>query len=129
MENAELGRLVQDHRDMHQLAARRRAELEQVGEYLILLGNNLKNHPQSVRPGEAKITVTDANGDDRTILLSELDAGRIRDTVDELIQSAEQERGFAHRLRETNMGYIVDGLENRNAPTNGILQHPGAGTD
>lgn len=124
MENAELGKLIQDHRATHKQAARKKAELEQIGEELILLGNNLKNQPQNIRSGEAKITVKDSGGDEKTILLSTLDTDRICNAVDELIQFAAQEQQIARQLRDAKMGYIVDGLENRRSQTPDILQHP-----
>ena len=44
MEEAELGRLTKDHLETHDQVARQKAELEQIGENLVLLGETLKNN-------------------------------------------------------------------------------------
>ncbi len=41
MEDTELGRLTKDHLETHNQVARQKAELEQIGENLILLGETL----------------------------------------------------------------------------------------
>ena len=66
--DTELGRLTKDHLQTHNQVARHRAELEQFGENLILLGNNLKAHPQDISVAEAKVMLKDDHAQDRTIL-------------------------------------------------------------
>ena len=91
MEDAELGKLTRDHLYAHGQVARQKAELEQIGENLILLGSNLRKYPQNIRIGEAKITLKDDQNEDRTLLWSTLDIADIFHTVEDLKQATEQE--------------------------------------
>ena len=54
IEDAELGKLTRDHLYAHEQVARQKAELEQIGESLILLGSNLRKHPQDIRIGKPR---------------------------------------------------------------------------
>ena len=122
IEDAELGKLTRDHLYAHDQVARQKAELEQIGEDLILLGENLKKHPQNIRIGEAKITLKGDRDEDRTVLWSTLDITDIFHTVEELRQATEREQQVADQMREAGMGYIVDGLEIRKPAPPDILR-------
>ena len=113
MEDAELGKLTRDHLYAHSQVTRQKAELEQIGENLILLGSNLRKYPQNIRIGEAKITLKDDQNQDRTLLWSTLDIADTFHIVEDLKQTTEREQQIAHQLREAGMGYIVDGLESK----------------
>lgn len=117
IEDASLGKLTKDHLRAHQQVSEYGAELEQIGEDLILLGNNLKKRPQDIRIGEAKITLKIDRNQDRIVLLSQLNILEILRKVVELNQASEQKERLAGQITETGMGYIVDGLENRTPPT------------
>jgi hypothetical protein len=119
MDDAELGRSIRDHLCAHNQVARYRAELEQAGEAMALLGDNLKKDPPNIRVWEAKITLKDDHGEDRTVPRSTLNMARIFDMVENLKQAAETERQLAHRIRENGMGHVVDGLRNRRPPEPG----------
>ena len=112
IEDAELGKLTRDHLYAHEQVARQKAELEQIGESLILLGSNLRKNPQNIRIGEAKITLKNRN-EDRTVLWSTLDIADIFHIVEDLKQATDREQKVAHQIREAGMGYIVDGLESK----------------
>ena len=73
IEEAELGKLTKDHLYTHDQVSRQKAELEKIGEDFVLLGNNLKKHPQNIRIGEAKITLKADRNEDRIVLWSTLD--------------------------------------------------------
>ena len=113
IEDAELGKLTRDHLYAHDQVARQKAELEQIGENLVLLGSNLRKQPQNIRIGEAKITLKGNGNEDRTALRSTLDIADIFHIVENLKQATEREQQIAHQIREAGMGYIVDGLESR----------------
>ena len=49
MDNADLGKLVDDHEKTHDQVSKLTAELERIGEGLILLGNNLNQRPETIR--------------------------------------------------------------------------------
>ena len=119
-EDTEFGKLVKDHLYTHEQVSEQRAELEQIGENLVLLGNNLKEHPQNIHIGEAKITLQDDRHGDRIIRLSTMNIADILHTVEELKQATEREQQLAGRIREAGMGHIVDGLENRRLQTRDI---------
>ena len=111
MEDAELGKLTRDHLYAHGQVARQKAELEQIGENLILLGSNLRKYPQNIRIREAKITLKDDRNEDRTHPL--VHVGAIADIfhiVEDLKQATEQEQQAAHQLREAG-----DGIHRRRA--------------
>ena len=116
MEDAELGRLARDHLCAHEQVARQKAELERVGEDLMLLGDNLKRRPQSIRVEEAKVTLKDDRGEDRTVPWSALNVADIFRTVNGLRGAMERERQLAGRMRGAGMGYMVDGPESRSPP-------------
>jgi hypothetical protein len=119
MDDAELGRSIRDHLCAHNQVARYRAELEQAGEAMALLGDNLKRDPLNIRVREAKIILKDDHCEDRTVPRSMLNIARIFDMVENLKQAAETERQLAHRIRENGMGHVVDGLRNRRPPEPG----------
>ena len=121
IEDAELGKLTKDHLETHQQVARQKAELEQIGEDLILLGENLRKRPENIRFWEAKLTLKDGRNEDKIVLLDTFNIDRIFNTVNELTQATEREKGLARQIREAGMGYIVDGLESRKPPTPNIL--------
>ena len=108
-----MGKLTRDHLYAHGQVARQKAELEQIGENLILLGSNLRKYLQNIRIGEAKITLKDNQNEDRTLLWSTLDITDIFHIVVDLKQATEREQQIAHQIREVGMGYIVDGLESK----------------
>ena len=112
IEDAELGKLTRDHLYAHEQVARQKAELEQIGESLILLGSNLRKNPQNIRIGEAKITLKNRN-EERTVLWSTLDIADIFHIVEDLKKATDREQKVAHQIREAGMGYIVDGLESK----------------
>ena len=124
-EDTEFGKLVKDHLYTHEQVSEQRAELEKIGEELILLGNNLKEHPQNIHIGEAKITLQDNRHEDRIILLSTMNIAEILHTVEDLKQATEREQRLAGRIREAGMGHIVDGLENRRMKTRDIPRGAG----
>ena len=122
IEDASLGKLTRDHLRAHEQVSKYAAELEQIGDDLILLGNNLKKRPQDIRIGEAKITLKSDRNQDRIVLLSQLNIPGILHKVVELNQTTEQEKRLAGQIKEAGMGYIVDGLENRKPPTPDITR-------
>ena len=124
MEDAELGRLTKDHLHSHAQVSKYKAELEQVGDDLILLGNNLKKNSQNIRVGEAKVTLKSDRNEDRTVLWSRLDIADVFQTVEKLKQANEVEQQLARQINEAGMGYIVDGLESRKAPIPDMLTVP-----
>ena len=120
--DTELGRLTKDHLQTHNQVARHRAELEQFGENLILLGSSLKAHPQDISVAEAKVMLKDEHAQDRTILWAGLDIPTILHTLEELHLTTQREQDLAHRIREAGMGHIVEGISNRRAPTADTLR-------
>jgi hypothetical protein len=120
--DTELGRLTKDHLQTHNQVAKHRAELEQFGDNLILLGNNLKAHPQDISVAEAKVMLKDDHTQDRTILWTALDIPTILHELEELHLATQREQDLAHRIREAGMGHIVEGISNRRAPTPDTLR-------
>ena len=125
IEDATLGKLTKDHLRTHQLVARQKAELEQMGDDLILLGNNLKNRPQDIRIGEAKITLKSEQHEERIVLPSQLDICHVLQRVQELNELLQREEQLETGLRNAGMSYIVDGLKTRKQPTRDILENYG----
>ena len=123
IEDATLGKLTKDHLQTHQQVARQKAELEQMGDYLILLGNNLKNRPQDIRIGEDKITLKSERNEERIVLPSQLDICQVLRRVQELNELLQMEERLETGLKNAGMGYIVDGLKSRKQPTRDILQN------
>ena len=89
--DAELGKLTKDHLEAHEQVANRRAELEQIGENLVLLGETLKNRPQTISFEEAKLTLKDSHFQEKTVLLRTLDLRNVIETVEDLSQAVERE--------------------------------------
>ena len=92
---------------------------------MILLGNNLKKHPQNICVGEAKVTLKTDRDEDRTVLWCRLDIPSIFQTLEALKQATELEQQLVNQIREAGMGYIVDGLESRKPPTPDMLRRSG----
>ena len=113
MEHEQLGKLVEDHRGTHERVAEQEAKLEQTGDNLILLGNNLKKNPLNIRIGQAKTTLKDDRNEDKNVLLSALNISDIFHAVEELRQETDRKQQLEQQLKENGMGYIVDGLDNR----------------
>ena len=122
IEDEELGRLTNEHLHSHNEASRLKAELEQVGEILILLGNNLKKNPQQIRPEEARVILKDQRNEDRVIRWSTLSVSEALQMLDQFKRATEYEKEIADRLRNLDMGHMVDGLENRKSPSPNILK-------
>ena len=116
MDNTDLGRLIHDHLNAHEQAVSLKAELEQMGEDLILLGDNLKQQPENIRSSEAKIILKDKHYDDRTILWQRLNMNAIFQTLEEFKQAARLEQQLASQLSSAGMEYIVKGLAKRKPP-------------
>ena len=125
MDNADLGKLINDHLNAHEQVVNLRAELEQTGEHLILLGDNLKKHPENIRSGEAKIILKDKQYDDRTILWRRLNIADIFQTLEQYKESAALEKQLARMLSEAGKGYIVEGLANRKPQCQTSESRPG----
>ena len=120
--DTELGRLTKAHLQTHNQVARQKAELEQFGENLILLGSSLKAHPQDIHVAEAKVMLKDDHDQDRTILWTSLDIPTVIHALEELNLATQREQNLAHRIREAGMGHIIEGLSNRTTPTTGIMR-------
>ena len=119
MEHAELGRLVIEYPGARRGVAEGRAWLARTGEDLALLGDFLKRCPGDVLVGQAKVTLRDSGGSDRTLVLSSLDVPGALRRLEELARFVEEERRMADRLREGGFGYVVDGLESAVFPFSG----------
>ena len=121
MEDATLGKVTNDHLHIHEQVSRDKAELEQIGDALILLGNNMKKHHPDIRIGEAKVTLKSDQNEEIIVLLSQLDIVSIIQKVEKLNEATDQEKRLTAQLREAGRDYIVDGLENRRPPAPDIL--------
>ncbi len=117
MDNADLGKLVDDHEKTHDQVSKLSAELERIGEGFILLGNNLQQSPETILVGEAKIIVKDENHNDRTLIWSELGIANVLRTLEEFQQASAREQQLARQLSEAGKHYIVEGLKNRRPST------------
>ena len=113
MDNVDLGELVDDHEKTHDQVSKLTAELERIGEGLILLGNNLKQRPETIRAREAKIILKDEQHNDRTVLWSELDIADVLRALEEFQRASVREQQLARQLSEVGKHYIVEGLNNR----------------
>ena len=122
IEDEELGRLTNEHLHSHDEASRLKAELEQVGESLILLGNNIKKNPQQIRPEEARVILKDQRNEDRPILWPTLSISKTLQMLDQFKKATEHEREITDQSRDLGMRHIVDGLENRKGPSPNILR-------
>ena len=122
MEHEQLGKLVEDHQDTHERVAEQEAKLEEVGDNLILLGNNLKKDPLNISIGQAKITLKGDRYEDKNVLRSALNMSNIFQAVEELRQDKDQKQQLEGQLRENGMGYIVDGLNSMIHPTRDIIR-------
>ena len=120
MDDAELGRSIRDHLCAHNQVARYRGRTRagRRGTWPCSATTS-KKIPMNIRVWEAKITLKDDHGEDRTVPRSTLNMARIFDMVENLKQAAETERQLAHRIRENGMGHVVDGLRNRRPPEPG----------
>lgn len=116
MDNADLGKLINDHLDAHERVVNLKAELEQIGEDLILLGNNLKQQPENIRTGEAKIILKDKKYEDRTVLWQKLNIVDILHTLEAYKTDAVREKQLENNLSDAGKEYIVAGLANRKPP-------------
>ena len=113
IEDAALGRLTKEHLKTHNQVTRQKAELEQIGENLILLGTSLKTHPQDIDIADAKIMLRHDHAQERTILRTGLDMSAIIQTLQEFQQATQQGQQLVHRLEDAGMKHIVQGLSNR----------------
>lgn len=122
MDNADLGELINDHLSAHEQVVHLRAEIKQSGEHLILLGNNLKQRPENIRPREAEIILKDTGYADRIVLWRQLNIADIFQTLEQYQEAAALEKQLASRLIEAGMEYIVEALANRKAPTRDLRE-------
>ena len=122
MDNADLGELINSHLNAREQVVRLKAELEQIGEDLILLGNNLKGHLENIRSGEAQIVLKDTGYADRTVLWRRMDIADIVRTLEDYQEAAVLEKQLASRLIEAGKGYIVEGIANTKPPTRDLRE-------
>ena len=116
IDNAELGKLVDDNEKTHNQLSELKAELEKVGENWTLFVDHLNQHPDTIRIEESKIVLKDEQHDDRILLKSELDIARVLSQLDEFQRASRRKQHLEMKLSEVGKGYIVDGLKNRKPP-------------
>ena len=122
MQNSKLGETIREHERVHDLAVRYRAELEQMGDFLITIGGHLKKDPDSLGLGEAKVIVRNEHDEETAILWSQIDISRILEKMYELRKASTREKELARELIENGLEYVVEGLKNRKGPTPDILR-------
>ena len=122
MQNSELGETIREHERVHDLAVRHRAELEQMGDFLITIGSHLKKDPDSLGLEEAKAIVRNKHDEETAILWSQIDISRILEKMYELRKASTREKELARELIENGLEYVVEGLKNRKGPTPDILR-------
>ena len=113
MEDAKLGALVRSHHEAHDQVVELRAELEKIGEELILLGTNLTKDPGRIQIGEADIKLTDESENGRVLIRSSLETAGICQKLAEFQRASAHQQQTAQDLRNAGMGHIVYGLDNR----------------
>ena len=115
MDNEDLGELINNFLNAHEQVANLKAELEQIGEDLILLGVNLKQHPENVRFEEAKIILKDKWNDDRTVLERRVSISEIFQTLEDCQEAAVLTEQLARQLSKAGKGRVVEALANMKA--------------
>ena len=124
IDNAELGKLVDDNEITHNQLSELKAELEKICENLTLFVDNLKQRPGTIRIEESKVVLKDKQHDNRILLKSELDMARVLSQLDEFQRATQRKQHLEQKLSEVGKGYIVDGLKNRRPPPRDLFAEP-----
>ncbi len=115
----ELGKLVRDYCGNESRTAGLEASLAQASEHLALLATRLKDRPESITVGQAKIVFRDEGHNDRTVPLAALDTGHICKELGELQQAAALKKRIKAELTEAGLERLARTLEAQGPPITG----------